>query len=97
LPIFREKAYLKLAKGTDRGYRLQGQTKLSFKKIDPFRILSSTRNGLEIELPDWLHGIYPVISVEHLEPAHDDPYERSEPQPGPIEVNGEERYIPVID
>jgi hypothetical protein len=46
----------------------------------------------KLELPELL-SIHPVISVEHLEPAPPDPYDRSKPEPGPIHVDGEERYI----
>lgn len=37
--------------------------------------------------------MHPVISVEHLEPAPSDPYNRRKPDPGPIHIDGEERYI----
>jgi hypothetical protein len=94
VPHFDDYAYLRLSKKNEKGYHLENQTKLSFNKIGPFRILRAFGNlAYEIELPDWLKGMHPVISVEHLEPAPPDPYHRHRPDPGPIHVDGEERYI----
>jgi hypothetical protein len=91
---FDDYAYLRLSKKNEKGYRLENQTKLSFNKIGPFRVLRPYGNlAYEIELPDWLKGMHPVISVEHLEPAPPDPYHRRRPDPGPVHVDGEERYI----
>lgn len=90
-----QKAFIRLSKKSDEGYYLQNQTKLSLEKIGPFLI--TERSGplaFRLELPDCLKGIHLVISVEHLEPAPDSgPYERAEPKPGPIHVEGQERYI----
>lgn len=94
MPRFDEYAYLRLSKKNERGYHLGNQTKLSFNKIGPFRILRSHGDlAHEIDLPDWLKGMHPVISVEHLESAPSDPYNRRKPDPGPIHIDGEERYI----
>lgn len=84
LPKFGEWVYLRLSKkGTD-GYHLQNQTKLSFDKVGPFRVISpKSPLTYEIELPEWLTGIHNVISVEHLEPHNPEPYERPVPEPGP--------------
>ena len=93
-PKFEDAVYLKLTKKGEKGYHLQNQTKLSFFKVGPLDIIRPHGNlAYEIELPDWLKGIHPVISVEHLEPANKDPYNRPQPEPGPIFVNGEHRYI----
>jgi hypothetical protein len=74
---------------------LQNQTKLSFNKIGPFKILEQYNGDLtfKLELPSWLTGIHPVISVKFLEPASEDSYERPRPETGSIIVEGEERYI----
>jgi hypothetical protein len=48
----------------------------------------------KLELPEYLKGTYPVISVEHLEPAPTDPYQRDFPEPGPLQIeDGTEKYI----
>ena len=73
---------------------MQNQTKLSYNKEGPFPIIR--RHGklaYEIKLPDYLKKIHPIISIEHLEPAPQDPYNRDETEPGPIMVDGEARYI----
>lgn len=41
MPRFDEYAYLRLSKKNERGYHLGNQTKLSFNKIGPLRILRS--------------------------------------------------------
>jgi hypothetical protein len=69
VPVFKDKAYLRLSKKSESGYHLQNQTKLSFNKISPFNIVKPIgKLAYEIQLPDWLSGIHPVISIEHLEP-----------------------------
>lgn len=89
-----KKAFLRLSKKSEKGYHLQNHTKLSFEKIGPFLIVRSHGPwAFEIKLPPWLKGMHPVISVEHLEPAPPDPYDRPKLEPGPIHVHGEERYI----
>ena len=88
--------YIKLAKGTDRGYHLlHNTTKLSFIKQGPYPITKVVHPGLsfEIQLPEWL-PIHPIISIEHLEPAKTDPHGRTLPSPGPIrDEDGTEKYI----
>jgi hypothetical protein len=92
-PKFGDRAYLRLSKKSERGYHLQNQTKLSFTRAGPFDIVRAHRPlAFELRQPDWLR-IHPVISVEHLEPAPVDPFNRPQPEPGPIHVDGEERYI----
>jgi hypothetical protein len=80
VPVFNTGwAYLKLAKTGDTGYHLQNQTKLSARKIGPFLILEVNPLLCKLDLPDWLGGpcgIYPVISVQYLEPAKPDLYNR---------------------
>lgn len=90
----RDKVYLKLAKEVDNGYKLLDNfTKFSFNKIGPYKVTRViTPLSFELELPSWL-SIHPVISIEYLEPKGMDPYERKNPEPGPILVDGEERYI----
>jgi hypothetical protein len=94
-PRFDDLVYLRISKNHEKGYHLQNQTKLSFNKIGPLRILERYKGDLlfKIELPEWLTGIHPVISVEFLEPAPPDPYKRPRPEPGHITIEGEERYI----
>jgi hypothetical protein len=94
-PKFEKFVYLRLSKKHKKGYHLQNQTKLSFNKIGPFRILERYKGDLsfKLELPEWLTGIHPVISVEFLEPAPPDPYQRPRPEPGHVTIKGEEHYI----
>ncbi len=89
-----QKAFIHLSKKSDKGYHLQNQTKLSFTKVGPLPILRSHGPlAFELKIPPTLKGIHPVISAEYLEPALSDPYKRAEPEPGPIHIHGEERYI----
>ena len=84
-------AYLKIARTANPGYYPRNQTKLSFQKIGLFKILQCNPLSCELGLPVWLSGIYPVMSVDHLEPAMShamDPYFRPNPSPGPLTVNG---------
>jgi hypothetical protein len=40
--------------------------------------------------------VHPIISVEHLEPApapESDPYHWQQPEPGPIQMEGMEKYL----
>jgi hypothetical protein len=94
---FEDWVYLRLAKkGTD-GYHLQNQNKISHNKIGPLKVLE--RKGLlayRLQLPEWLTGVHPIISVEHLEPApalESDPYHRPQPEPGPVQMQGMEKYL----
>jgi hypothetical protein len=87
-------AYLRLSKKHEKGYHLANQTKLSFTKAGLFKIIRPHgKLAYELELPSWLHSIHPVISVEYLEPAPPDLYGRQLPNPGPIHIDGEARYI----
>ena len=91
---FKEQAYIRLSKKNDKGYHLANKTKLSFIKAGPLKIICLYRKlAYELELPHWLPGINPVISVKHLEPAPSDPYLRQLPRPSPIHVNTEAQYI----
>jgi hypothetical protein len=93
-PTFTNKAYLRLSKKSEAGYHLQNQAKLSFDKVGPFEIIRPVGIlAYEIQLPDWLSGIHSIISIDHLEAYHQDPYERPAPDPGPIQVHGEDRFI----
>lgn len=97
VPVFNTGwAYLKLAKKGDTGYHLQNQTKLSARKIGPFPVLEVNPLSCKLDLPDWLggpNGIHPVISVEHLEPAKPDLYQRKQPESGPIIIDGVQKFI----
>lgn len=87
--------YLKLAKGTNDGYKLlQNQTKLSFIKLGPYPITEVVNPlAFRVGLPQWL-SIHPVISVDHLELDRPDEFGRPQPNPGPIiDDNGVEKYI----
>ena len=87
-----DKVWLKLAHGTQIGYRLPHSTALDVIKTGPFVVKKRVgMHAYELELPPHMK-IHPVISVIHLEPALDDPYERTSAPPGPVIVGGEERY-----
>ena len=96
-PVFTDYAYLRISKKHEKGYHLQNHTKLSFDKIGPLKIIRKHSDlAYEIELPSWLTGINPIISVEFLEPAPNDPSGDSPPpppSPGPITLDGQEKYI----
>jgi hypothetical protein len=84
-----DKVYVRL--GT--GYKLRGipKAKLGMQRVGPFSIIEKVgRLAYKLQLPEgW--RIHPVISVVHLEPAKEDPYNREvEQQPPPLEVEGEE-------
>jgi hypothetical protein len=85
-----DKAYLRL--GT--GYKLRGipKAKLGLQRVGPFRILSKVGNqAYELLLPDdW--KIHPVISIAQLEPFKDDPFDREQPPPPSVTIEGEEEY-----
>jgi hypothetical protein len=84
------KVYLRLG----HGYKLQGipKAKLGLQRVGPFIILSKVGSqAYELQLPqDW--KIHPVISVAQLEPFREDPFERQQPAPPPVTVEGEEEY-----
>ena len=89
-----DEVYIKLAKGTNNSYKLvDNQNKLAFTKLGPYKVVKVVSPlSFEIALPDWLR-IHPVISIEHLEPKPIDPYKRKNPEPGPIHIDGQEKYI----
>jgi len=83
-----DKAYIRLG----AGYKLRGipKAKLGLQRVGPFAILEKV-GGLayKLDLPGgW--KIHPVISVVHLEPAKEDPFDREVAPPPPLEVEGEE-------
>ncbi|TPX18040.1 uncharacterized protein E0L32_011859 [Thyridium curvatum] len=84
--------YVKLAKPGDRGYHLNNQTKLSFRKTGPFKVLEKAGPlAYKIQLPPWLKW-NPVISVSHLHPAKDDTFQRPQPTPGAITKDGIKKF-----
>jgi hypothetical protein len=86
--------YLRLTKKADQGYHLANHTKLFFTRVGLFKIIRPyNKLAYELDLPHWLTGIHLVISVEHLDPADPDLYYHKVLPPGPIHVDGEERYI----
>ena len=85
--------YLRLSKPTSIGYKLADANKLSIVKDGPFKIKRRVgKHTYELELPERLKYIHPVISIAHLEQATEDPYNRRIEPPGPIIVNDEEHY-----
>ena len=93
-PQFTGSVYLRISHSAEKGYHLQNHNKLRLPTVGPCRIIRPHGNlAYEVELPKWLTGINPIISVEFLEPAKNDPYKRMLPPPGPITVDGEERYV----
>jgi hypothetical protein len=79
-----DKVYITLATGTNSGYRLPGATKLSERRVGPFKIISPVgRLAYRLELPpQW--KIHPVVSVAYLEKHNEDPYDREAPSPPDI-------------
>jgi hypothetical protein len=87
-----DQVWLKLAKGTDIGYRLPNMSALDVKKIGPFPVKRRMgKVAFELDLPEHLN-IHPVISCVHLEPARPEHFDRLPPPP-PLVVDGEERYV----
>ena len=85
--------WLKLAKGTNVGYRLPNMSSIDVNKIGPFKVKRRIGSvAFELELPVHLK-IHPVISCIHLEPALEDPLDRTAPPLPPLTIDGEERYI----
>src|SRR5436309_7123495 len=86
--------YLHLSKLTDIGYKLADANKLSVIKEGPFRIKRRVgKYTYELELPERLKHIHPVISITHLEQAMKDTYHRKINSPGPVIVDDEEHYV----
>lgn len=92
-PMFKaEYVWLKLAKGTDVGYRLPSMSALDVRKIGPFKVKRQiSKVAFELELPSYLR-MHPVISCIHLEPANGEHRDRQTPPP-PLMIDGEERFI----
>lgn len=88
-----DKVWLKLAKGTQFGYRLPSMSALDVIKTGPFDVKRRiSKVAFKLDLPNHMK-IHPIISCVHLEPATKDPFNRESPPPAPIIVEGEERYI----
>ena len=86
--------YLHLSKPTDIGYKFADTNKLSIVKEGPFRIKRRVgKYAYELELPERLKHIYPVISIAHLEQATEDTYYCKINLPGPVIVDEEEHYV----
>ena len=85
--------YIRMVKGTNRGYRLPGGSSLSVLKQEPFKVLRKVgRLAYKLELPPHIK-IHPVISIIHLEPVLPDTYNRPRPKPGPILVGDKEEFM----
>lgn len=85
--------YVKLAKPGHRGYHLNHQTKLSFRRTGPYRILEKISPlKYKVELPDWLRWSR-NISIEHLHPASPTQAKQLPPAPGPITDDDQEKFI----
>jgi hypothetical protein len=85
-----DKVYLRLGSG----YKLRGipKAKLGLQRIGPFVIISKVGSqAYELKFPDgW--RIHPVVSVAQIEPFKEDPFNREQPPPGPVMVDGEEEF-----
>lgn len=83
--------YLRLAKLGQPGYHVQNQSKLSVNRLGPLRIIRPVGDlAYEVQLPEWLTGVHPVISVEWLEPVVPDPFVRLATLPlGPLRIDEE--------
>ena len=83
-----DNAYIRL--GT--GYKLKGipKAKSDMQRVGPFEVVEKVgKLAYRLRLPDgW--KIHPVISIVHLEPAKEDPFDREVAPPPPMEVEGEE-------
>jgi hypothetical protein len=86
-----DQVWLKLAKGTDVGYRLPHMSALDVRKVGPFPIKRRIgKVAFELELPDYLK-IHPVISCVHLEPALPE-HLNARPPPPPLTTEEGEKY-----
>jgi transposase InsO family protein len=85
-----DKAYLRLG----AGYKLRGvpKAKLGQQRVGPFEVIRKVgQQAYELRLPpEW--RIHPVISVAQLEPFRDDPFQRQQPPPAPVMIEGEEYF-----
>ena len=87
-------AYIRLATGTKKGYRLPNSSSLSVIKTGPFPIKQKIGNlAYELQLPKRMSRIHPIISVIHLEPALPDPYNQTILPPKPVVIDREEQYV----
>lgn len=85
--------YVRLAKPGQRGYHLNHQTKLTFRKTGPYRIAKKIDDlSYEIELPSWLKW-NPRISIEHLVPASKEQAAAVQPAPGALTMDNEQKFI----
>jgi hypothetical protein len=68
--------------------------KLDFKRHGPFPITAQvSSHAYRLKLPATMKGIHDVFHVSLLEKVADDPYpQRQQPQPPPIEIDGEDHY-----
>ena len=88
-----DKVWLKLAKGTAKGYRLPHTTAIDPIRVGPFAVKEKINDvAYKLHLPTHIK-IHPVISIIHLEPANEDIYNRQRALPGPILVEDEQKYI----
>jgi len=89
----KDKVWLKLAKGTEIGYRLPNSTSLDVIKTGPFTVKRQIKKlTYELDLPKDMK-MHPFFSVIHLEAAEDDPYDRSNPPPAPVIMDGEQTHL----
>lgn len=85
--------YVRLAKPGHRGYHLNHQTKLTFRKTGPFRIAQKISPlKYKIELPSWLTW-HPEMSIEHLVPASKEQAAAIQPSPGALTIDDNKKYI----
>jgi hypothetical protein len=87
-----DKAFIALKGSMQSGYHLPNTIshKLSSQRAGPFTVIRAVgRLAYELDIPTtW--KIHPVISVAHLEPYKDDPYQRALPAPLPDVIADED-------
>ena len=68
------------------------KVKLEQQQVGPFEITRKIeQQAYELRLPtDW--KIHPVVSIVQLEPFREDPFERQQPPPVPVTIEGEEYF-----
>jgi hypothetical protein len=70
--------------------------KLDVKRLGPFRVIEivgESKLAYRLELPPSMRRIHPVFHVSLLEPYHANTISgRTQPEPPPIEVDGEEEW-----
>ena len=68
-----DKVWLKIVRGTAKGYRLSTATALNVTKMGPFSIVPQiSKVSIKLSLPEHLQ-IHPVVSIAHLKPAFAEP------------------------